>query len=62
MKYESPYINVEYLQIADNGKTIQVYGSMEPNLSGYKVGAVLSVEATTSNGIKKYDIPIIIQD
>ena len=58
MKYESPYINVEYLQIADNGKTIQVYGSMEPNLSGYKVGAVLSVEATTSNGIKKYDIPI----
>ena len=58
MKYESPYINVEYLQIADNGKTIQVYGSMEPNLSGYKVGAVLSVTATTSNGIKKYDIPI----
>ena len=58
MKYESQYINVEYLQIADNGKTIQVYGSMEPNLSGYKVGAVLSVTATTSNGIKKYDIPI----
>ena len=58
MKYESQYINAEYLQIADNGKTIQVYGSMEPNLSGYKVGAVLSVEAATSNGIKKYDIPI----
>lgn len=58
MKYESPYINVEYLQIADNGKTIQVYGSMEPNLSGDKVGAVLSVTAKTSNGIKKYDIPI----
>ena len=58
MKYESPYINVEYLQIADNGKTIQVYGSMEPNLSGHEVGAVLSVTAATSNGIKKYDIPI----
>lgn len=58
MKYESPYINVEYLQIVDNGKTIQVYGSMEPNLSGYKVGAVLSVTAATSNGSKKYDIPI----
>ena len=58
MKYESQYINVDYLQIADNGKTIQVYGSMEPNLSGNKVGAVLSVTATTSNGIKKYDIPI----
>ena len=58
MKYESPYIKVEYLQIADNGKTIQVYGSMEPNLSSDKVGALLSVSATASNGIKKYDIPI----
>lgn len=58
MKYGSTYINVEYLQIADNGKTIQVYGSMDSNLSGHEVGAVLSVTAKTSNGIKKYDIPI----
>lgn len=58
MKYESQYINVDYLQIADNGKTIQVYGSMDSNLSGHEVGAVLSVTATTSNGIKEYDIPI----
>lgn len=58
MMYESPYINVGYLQIADNGKTIQVYGSMDSNLSGHEVGAVLSVTAATSNGIKKYDIPI----